>query len=176
MIIRIFLLLLACAVLAFIAGDVLLRLRLPLLPELVTQLGLAVLLLAFGLLVISGLVLLGKRIGLAVAEYFSQPQTHLRRLWFKQNQQLAIAQRFRLQKLKLHFGFENQRQRLLKADNQRQINSLAKAVGDELRRQKKHLPKPLYRQWRQELLSCQHRQDGAGLLKLQQTITAWMPT
>lgn len=176
MIIRIFLLLLACAVLAFISGDVLLRLRLPFLPELVTQLGLAVLLLAFGLLVISGLVLIGKRIGLAVAEYFSQPQTHLRRLWFKQNQQLAIAQRFRLQKLKLHFSFESQRQRLLKADNQRQINRLAKAIGNDLRNLKKQVPKTLYRQWRQELHACQHQQDSAGLLKLQQTITAWMST
>lgn len=166
----------AFAVAAFISSDVLLRLGLPWLPEFITQLGLSILLGGFSLLILSGLVLLGKRVGMSISEYFSAPQTQLRKLWFTQNQQLNLSQRFQLQQLKLYLNYETQRRRLLNADNQRQLRALAKTINKQLRPLKKRVPKTTYQQWRHELSVGLQQQDSLALLTLQQKIATWTPT
>lgn len=171
--IRICLLLISCAFAAFIASDVLLRLGLPWLPETITQLGLFILLLAFGALIVSGLALIGRQVAQAVKDYFSGPQTRLRKLLFAQNRQLELARRFQAKKWQLGFVYENRRRRLLAADNQKSFDALAKAVRKDLRLLKKRSPKDIHQQWRRELSHCQRRQDSGALLNLQQKIAAW---
>ena len=81
MIIRIALLLMFAALAVFISVDLLPS---PVAPEFMTQLGLAALLSAFGLLVAAGLALIVKRSIKSLTAYFSAGQRLQRRLWFIQ--------------------------------------------------------------------------------------------
>lgn len=167
MIIRIALGLIASAFLALLIDKLLLWRHVPLLPELATRLGIVLLLLGFGILLLGGLVLLGRLVCRTIADYFSAPQRDLRRWLFTANHQENLKQRFYLQKLKVSITNDAKRQRLLIADNRKHIRTLSKVIQRDLSALKRQLPKPDYQQLEQELRDYRKQLNAEALLILQ---------
>ena len=170
LIIRIALLLMFAAFAAFMSVDLLLWLAVPGLPVLMTQLGLATLLSAFGLLLITGLFVLIKSIIASCFDYFSARQRLQRRLWFNQAQQDRLKRLFYFRTLQINYFNELKRKRLLSANNRQHIASLSKAIDKELQSVKQQLSKPTYLQLQRENAQYRAKQDVESLLKLQQKI------
>lgn len=172
MIIRIALYLLAIAVVVLVSADIMLELSMPMLPELTTDAGLALLLVGFALLLAYGLAVLGKQSVAAVADYCSRPQRLQRKALFIAARQQRLKRLLHFKTDYLAYVHEQRRKRLLDANNRKHIKALAKAIDKQLRMAKKHLARPTYRQWQQQLRYYQHQQDADALLRLQQQIEA----
>ncbi|MDD5460737.1 MAG: hypothetical protein PHG00_03750 [Methylococcales bacterium] len=172
MIVRIALLLMFTAFTVFISVDLLLSLAVPGLPELMTQLGLAILLSAFALLLITGLFVLIKMIIASFFSYFSASQRLQRRLLFIQAQQDRLKLLFYFRTLQINYFNELERKRLLRASNHQHIHSLSKAIDKDLQMIKQQLSKLAYLQLQQENAQYRDQQDVEALLKLQQKIGA----
>ena len=170
MIIRTALLLMFAALAVFISVDLSLWQAVPGLPELMTQLGLVVLLSAFALLVATGLALVIKRTAYALITYFSAGQRLQRRLWFIQAQQDRLKQLFYFRTVQIRYFNELKRKRLLSANNRKHLRSLSKAIAKDLLSIKQQLPKTTYLQLQQDYARYRDLQDIEGLLKLQQKI------
>jgi hypothetical protein len=170
LIIRIALLLIFASFAVFISVDLLLWLAVPGLPELMTQFGLAALLSAFALLLITGLFVIIKLIIAICFDYFSARQRVQRRLLFIQAQQDQLKQLFYFRKLQINYFNELERKRLLRANNRQQIQSLSKAIDKDLQSVKQQLSKTTYLQLQQENVQYRNQQDVEALLKLQQKI------
>jgi hypothetical protein len=170
MIIRIALLLMFAAFAVFISVDLLLWLTVPGLPELMTQLGLATLLSSFALLLITGLVVIIKRIITACFDYFSATQRIQRRLWFIQAKQDQLKQLLYFKTVQIHYFNELKRKRLLSANNRQHIQSLSKAIDKDLQSLKQQLSRTTYLQLERENIQYRDRQDVVALLRLQQKI------
>ena len=170
MIIRIALLLMFAAFAVFMSADMLLWLAVPGLPGLMTQFGLATLLTAFALLLITGLFIVIKLIIAACFDYFSARQRLKRRLWFNQSQQDRLKQLFYFRTLQINYFNEHKRKRLLSANNRQHIKSLSKAIDKDLHSIKQQLSKKTYLQLRRENIQYRDKQDADALLKLQQKI------
>ena len=170
MIIRIALLLMFASFVVFISADLLLWLAMPGLPELMTRLGLATLLSAFALLLITGLVVIIKLIIAACSNYFSARQRLQRRLLFIQAQQDRLKQLFYFRTLQINYFNEFKRKRLLSVNNRQHIQSLSEAISKDLLSIKQQLSKTTYLQLQQENVQYREQQDVEALLKLQQKI------
>ena len=155
---------------AFISADLLLWLALPGLPGLMTQLGLATLLSAFALLLITGLFVITKLIIAACFDYFSARQRLQRRLWFFQAQQDRLKQLFYFRILQINYFNELKRKRLLNTNNRQHIQSLSKAIDKDLQSIKQQLSKTTYLQLQRENIQYRDQQNIEALLKLQQKI------
>jgi hypothetical protein len=156
----------------FFSVDLLLWLAVPGLPGLMTQLGLATLLSAFALLLVTGLFVIVKLIIAACCDYFSATQRVQRRLWFIQAKQDQLKQLFYFRTLQINYFNDLKRKRLLRANNRQHIQSLSKAINKDLLSIKKSLPKTTYRQLHQENVRCREQQDIDAMLKLQQKIAS----
>jgi hypothetical protein len=154
----------------FMSADLLLWLAVPGLPGLMTQFGLATLLTAFALLLITGLFIVIKLIIAACFDYFSARQRLQRRLWFIQAQQDRLKQLFYFRTLQIDYFNELKRKRLLSANNRQHIKSLSKAIDKDLHSIKQQLSKKTYLQLRRENIQYRDKQDADALLKLQQKI------
>jgi hypothetical protein len=154
----------------FISADLLLWLAMPGLPELMTRLGLATLLSAFALLLITGLVVIIKLIIAACSNYFSARQRLQRRLLFIQAQQDRLKQLFYFRTLQINYFNEFKRKRLLSVNNRQHIQSLSEAISKDLLSIKQQLSKTTYLQLQQENVQYREQQDVEALLKLQQKI------
>jgi hypothetical protein len=154
----------------FISVDLLLRLAVPGLPGLMTQLGLLTLLSAFALLLIAGLFVMIKLIITSCFDYFSARQRLERRLLFIQAQQDRLKQLFYFRTVQINYFNELKRKRLLRANNRLHIQSLSKAIDKELLSIKQQLSKTTYLQLQQENVRYRDQQDIEALLKLQQKI------
>ena len=154
----------------FISVDLLLWLAVPGLPELMTQLGLATLLSAFALLLITGLFVIIKLIIASCFDYFSARQRLQRRLLFIQAKQDQLKQLFYFRTLQINYFNELKRKRLLSANNRQHIQSLSKAIDKDLQSIKQQLSKTTYLQLQQENVQYRDQQDVEALLKLQQKI------
>lgn len=170
MIIRIALLLMFAAFAVFISVDLLLWLAVPGLPRLMTQLGLATLLSAFALLLITGLFVMIKLIIASCFDYFSASQRLQRRLWFIHAQQDRLKQLFYFRTVQIHYFNDLKRKRLLSANHRLHIKSLAKAIDKDLQSIKQQLSKTTYLQLQRENIQYRNQQDIEALLKLQQKI------
>jgi hypothetical protein len=170
MIIRIALLLMFAAFALFFSVDLLLWLAVPGLPGIMTQLGLATLLSAFALLLVTGLSVLIKLVIGSLLDYFSAAQRVQRRLLFFQAKQDQLKQLFYFRTLQINYFNDLKRKRLLRANNRQHIQSLSKAIDKDLLSIKKSLPKTTYRQLHQENARYRDQQDIEALLKLQQKI------
>ena len=171
MIIRIALLLLLSAILVLLFADLLLELALPILPEVVTQLGLGLLLCGFLLFVLMGLALFAREITAAIKRYFSATEQNQRQLLFIETKQQYSKQLFFNRALKIRYLTELKRRRLLRSNQQKHINALSKAINQELRKLKSALPKETIKQLQQQNRHYRQTQDSEALLKLQQTIS-----
>jgi hypothetical protein len=170
MIIRIALLLMFAAFAVFISVDLLLWLAVPGLPTLMTLLGLATLLSAFALLLITGLFVMIKHIITSCVGYFSATQRVQRRLMYIQAKQDQLKQLFYFRTLQIHYFNDLKRKRLLRANNRQHIRSLSKAIDKDLLSIKQQLSKKSYQQLHQENVRYRDQQDIEALLKLQQKI------
>jgi hypothetical protein len=155
---------------AFISGDLLLSLAIPDVPELMTQLGLAILLSAFALLLIAGLLVILKLITVSLFSYLSAGQRLQRRLLFIQAQQDRLQRQFYFRTLQINYINEFERKRLLRANNRQHIQALSKAIDKDLQMIKQQLSKTAYLQLQQEKVQYRDQQDIEALLKLQQKI------
>jgi hypothetical protein len=171
MTIRISLLLLACAFVLLILADLLSLLSLPYLPEFITQLGLALFFCALALLIIMGLLLIGKQILQAVGDYFSARQRGQRRVLFVQAKQQHINQLFHCRALRINYVHEIKRQQLLRHNQRKHLNALSKAIEQDLQAQKSTLPKTMFKKYQQDIQLYRQQQDSAALLQLQQKIS-----
>jgi hypothetical protein len=155
---------------AFISVDLLLRLAVPGLPDLMTQLGLSTLLSAFALLLITGLFVIFKLIIASSFDYFSARQRLQRRLLFIQAKQDQLKRLFYFRTLQINYFNELKRKRLLRANNRQHIQSLSKAIEKDLVAIKQQLSKTTYLQLQQENVHYRDQQHVEALLKLQQKI------
>ena len=172
LIIRIALLLILASLTVFISVDLLPGLAIPGLPELMTQLGIAALLSAFSLLLLSGLFIIFKLIIAACFDYFSAWQRLQRKLLFIQAQQDRFKRLFYFKTVQINYFNELKRKRLLIANNRQHIRSLSKAIDKDLASIKQQLSKTAYQQLHQENVRYRDQQDIEALLKLQQKIAA----
>jgi hypothetical protein len=170
LIIRIALLLMFAAFAVFMSADLLLWLAVPGLPGLMTQFGLATLLTAFALLLITGLFIVIKLIIAACFDYFSVRQRLQRRLWFIQAQQDRLKQLFYFKTVQINYFNDLKKKQLLNANNRQHIQSLSKAIDKDLQSIKPQLSKPTYLQLQRENTQYRDKQDVEALLKLQQKI------
>lgn len=170
MIIRIALFLIFAAFAVFSSVDLLLWLAVPGLPGLMTQLGLVTLLSAFAMLILSGLVMVGKRIIKSCFSYFSPEQRSQRRLWFIQTKQEQLKRLFYFQTLQINYFHELKKNRLLRTNNRQHIHSLSKAINKDLQTIKQQLPKAAYQQLQRANVQFRNQQDIEALLALQQKI------
>ena len=154
----------------FISVELLLWLAVPGLPGLMTRIGLATLLSAFALLLITGLVVIIKHIIASCFDYFSARQRLRRRLWFIQAQQEQLKRLFYFRTLQINYFKELKRKRLLSANNRQHIKSLSKAIDKDLQSIKQQLSKTTYLQLQREYTQYRDQQDIEALLKLQQKI------
>jgi len=174
MIIRLVLLLTLAAFSMMMLADLLLRLRLPNLPELFTQLGIVILLSAFLLLVIMGLLMVIKRILLAWKIYFSANQRLQRRLWFIQAKQDRLMRLLHFKRMQISYFTQLKRKQLLSANDQQQLQILSKGIARDLSRSKRQLPKATYVEFQQEHRRWLALQDMEGLLTLQKKIEGFV--
>lgn len=171
MIIRISLLLVLASIPVFLLVEVLLWLAVPGLPQALTQLGSAMLLIAFALLIISALLGIFKAIVRSVSDYFSSKQRVRRRLLFVQARKDQVKRLFYFKTLQLKYFSELSRKRLLKLNNRKHIRSLSRAIDQDLLSMKKSMPATTYKQLQQENTRYRDQQDIAALLELQQRIS-----
>jgi predicted RNA binding protein with dsRBD fold (UPF0201 family) len=170
MIIRFALLLIASAFILMAFADLLTELTLPTLPDFIIQLGLGLLLSAFALLLIMGLLLIGKQIIQAVNDYFSVTQRGQRQVLFIQNKQAALKQLFNHRAVRINYVHELKIQHLLRRNNRQQLAALSKAIDQDLQALKNTLPKATLKQLQQENRRYYQQQDSAALVQLQQKI------
>lgn len=143
----------------------------PSLLKLMTQLGLAILLSAFALLLITGLLNVLKLILQNCRAYFSAQQRKQRKLLFMQGKEEQIKQLFYFRAAQINYFHDLKRKRLLNANNRRHIRQLSKTIDKELLSVKNQLPPATFKQLQQENSRYRTRQDSAALLELQQRIT-----
>jgi hypothetical protein len=170
LIIRIALLLLVSSFAVFISADLLLWLAVPGLPELITQLGLAILLSAFALLLITGLLVITRLIIASCFDYFSAKQRFQRRVLFIQTKQDQIKRLFYFKTLQINYVNQLKRNRLLNSNNHQHIRALSKAIDKDLLSIKQQLSKKTYLQLQHENIEYRNQQDINALLKLQHKI------
>lgn len=172
LIIRLSLLLLLSAFALLLTADMLSYLHLPVFPALMTQLSLPVLFCAFGLLLVTGLVFLGRRTLQAIAAYFSATERHTRRLLFTESQRLRTKHAFYFRSQQIKSLSELKRRQLLRRNNKKHALALSKAIDADLRRLKQTLPKAAYQTLQQENKRYRNQLDSAALVALQQKIAA----
>ncbi len=147
------------------------RLAVPGLPGALTLLGTAMLLSAFAVLIIAGLLGIFKIIIRSALDYFSSKQRVQRRLWFVQARQDQVKRLFYFKVRQIKYFNELSRKRLLKLNNRKHIRSLSKAIGKDLLSIKAKLPGTTYQQLQQDHARYRSRQDVEALLTLQQKIS-----
>lgn len=155
----------------FLLAELLLRLAVPGLPGALTLLGTAMLLSAFAVLIIAGLLGIFKIIIRSALDYFSSKQRVQRRLWFVQARQDQVKRLFYFKVRQIKYFNELSRKRLLKLNNRKHIRSLSKAIGKDLLSIKAKLPGTTYQQLQQDHARYRSRQDVEALLTLQQKIS-----
>jgi phage regulator Rha-like protein len=126
----------------------------------------------FGLLLTSGLLVLSQLTLASFKEYFSSSQRLQRKQLFSAAHQQQLKQLLLFKTAYIAYFNELRRKRLLAANNRQHIKALSKTIDRHLKTSKLTLPRPTYRQWRQENRRYKHLQDANALLQLQQKIEA----
>ena len=134
-------------------------------------LGISSLFSGFILLLALGSIKGGALIIRALSHYFSKPNRALRKLYWTQNNKQHCLHILSEQRRYIHYSSQIKRQYLLKRDNQKQNNALAKSLSRQLIANKKNLSKAQYTQLKKQLKCHQRAQNGVGLLELAQKLT-----
>lgn len=140
---------------------------------LATKFAVFLLLAAFGLLILMGIVGVWKRSFEFVRDYFSAPQREKRHLLFVENQKRDRHRLFYFQRLQLDYFKERQRRRLLEKNNRDQINALSDSIERQLVGLKQQLSKDLFSQFQLENRRYRKQQNEQALLKLHAKLTTF---
>ena len=154
----------------FLLVELLLWLAVPDLLGVLTTLGTAMLLSAFAVLIIAGLLGVAKIIVRSVLDYFSAKQRVQRRLWFVQARQDQAKRLFYFKTMQIKYVNELNRKRLLQLNNRKHIRALSRSIDEDLLSNKTNLPETTYLQLQQDNVRYRNQQDIEALLKLQQKI------
>lgn len=147
------------------------RLAVPGLSGPLVMLGTAMLLSAFIVLIIAGLLGAFKSIVRSALDYFAVEQRTKRRLWFVLTKQEQIERLFFFKTVQIKYVNELNRKRLLTRNNRRHIRLLAASIDKDLLSIKAKLPEAIYFQLQKDNVRYRNRQDVEALLKLQQKIS-----
>lgn len=172
LVIKIFLSLVIGSVIVFIAADLCAWLGFRNLTFSLAQFGSAVMMGAFVLLSIKGLLALFKTVMLSVTDYFSSTKRSQRRVLFIQNKENQLIRLLYFRKMQLRYFNRQKIKQLLTKNNRQQLRSLSKSVEKDLKAIKKNIPSTTFKQLQQENRSYRNRQDIEALLKLQQHIAS----
>lgn len=171
MIIRIFLLLALSSIISLLAADVAARISLTQITSSLTQLGIALMLIAFNLLVLKVLLALFKSTILSVTDYFSAQNSNKRRFLYFQAKRNQSNRLFYFKTLQIRYFAQHEINRLLIKDNQRQLKSLSQAIQKDIQLKQNDIPATTFKQLQCENRTYLNRQDMEALLKLQQRIS-----
>lgn len=160
------------AMLLFVAGFVCLQLGLGLLMGLFYLLAGKVLLLALGTLILLGVVALARAVGREVAAYFNRETAALRQLLSVRIRRQDVERRQSAEWRQLDYLNRLKRQRLLAADDRKQVKELSAAIDRELRAGRAQLPDATYKDLRKALRRSRKQVDATALLALRQQIHA----
>jgi hypothetical protein len=162
LIIRIFLLLFFSALILLLAAKILNWLGLTQLAAFFLQLGDDVLLASFTLLLISGLILIAKRIGASIKVYFSASQQAQRKFLFSLAKAHYLQRLCNSQKQQLHYFTALKRKRLLEQDNKKQQQRLIKAMQKELNQVKNKLSVTEFESYQQQIKNFKYQPENVG--------------
>ena len=170
MIIKLALLLVCTAFAVFLLVDYLLWLAIPALPNILTQVGIALFILAAVLLLSAGVFMILKLILTALSTYLSTQQRLHRRLLFSDAKQQQLKQLFYFRSVQLNYFNDLKRKNLLRANNKAHLKALSAAINKDLKQLKKELSTVHYQQLQQTHQQCLKQHDVNALLKLQSDI------
>jgi len=151
-------------------ADLLSWLAVPGLPEVLSPLGLAMLLSAFAVLVGAGLAAGFKISARSIADYFSSAQRTRRRLLFAQARQDQVKRLFYFRTVQLKYFNALKRTRLLKANNRKHIHTLSNAINQQLLSLKPNIAPETLKELQQHNARYRRQQNVPALLQLQQQI------
>ncbi len=155
----------------FLLVDLLSWMTVPVLPNALAVLGAVILLSGFLLLVIAGLIGIGKLTVFSVTEFFSFEQRLQRQLWFTKTQKDNLIQLFHFKTIRIGFINELNRKHLLKRNNQKHLRLLSQSIKQELIASKTKLSTNAYQILQQDFVRFRNQQDIEALLQLQQKIS-----
>ena len=173
MLIKIALFLLALALAVLLSADWLLGLGIAWLPDELARLGVVLLLAGFALILAGGCAVFGSSVWLSLKDYFARPQRMMRKVLFVTERKQYLQQLLPFKAAYIAYFSDQQRKKLLVADNKKHVKLLYKATRRHLQAHKAQLPPAVYRQWLQDSRRYYHLQDAPALLGLQQTLDAW---
>lgn len=134
------------------------------------HLGSALLLSAYALLLMAGMLAVFFITFRSISHYFSSRQRLQRRVLFIQAKQEQISQSFHFRTVQIRYSHELKRDGLLRADNRKHIRALTKSIQKDLVLIKKDISAANFKQLQKELTRYHSQQDIDALLNLQQRI------
>lgn len=129
-----------------------------------------VMLLALALLALLGVLALFKAVYRELQAYFSRESSALRQLLFLQICRQDAERRTAAEWRQLSYWHIFKRQRLLAADNRKQLRELSDAINHELQAVRTQLPTSRYKKLRKALRKYRKQADFAAMLTLRQQL------
>ncbi|WP_347987030.1 hypothetical protein [Methylomonas sp. AM2-LC] len=158
------------AMLLFVAGFIVFQLHLSLLTTLFYSVAAKLLLLAFALLLLSGMLVLITALGREVRSYFRHEASALRRVLAMQTQTQQLAQLNYFKNRQLSYFSQFKRQKLLAADDKKQLRHLYLAIHQELQSVKHNIPHSHYQNMYKALRQYHQQADAKAMLSLREQI------
>lgn len=171
LIIRISLLLILASLPVFLLAELLLWLAVPGLPSALITLGTTMMLSAFVILSIAGILGVFEITVRSALDYFSAEQRITRKLWFVLVKQEQVERLFYFKTVQIKYFNELNKKRLLKRNNRKHIKLLSASIDKDLLSIRKKLPETTYLQLQKDNARYRNQQDVEALLQLQQRIS-----
>lgn len=168
MLIKIALALFVTAITVLISAAGVLALHQQSMAEQLDGVGLILLLTGFALIVVGGLVMLGKQMWASVKDYFALPNRLYRKVLFATHRQQNLEQIKFFKMQFIAYGNQQRRKKLLQKDQAKQLKLLYQAINQQMQASKNQLTPLQYQQWRKTIRQHYRLQDAQGLLTLQQ--------
>ena len=155
----------------FIAVKILVALSVPYIPEVMTQIGLLLMLIASVLFVLQAILAITRHLITQNLAFFSAQQRQHRRALFIQSRQQQIQQLLAFKTAQIHYFHDLKRKKILEKNNREHIHSLSKNIDQQLLSMKKQLSKSTFKALKQQNKAYRDSLNSEALLQLQQTIT-----
>ncbi|QWF71325.1 hypothetical protein KEF85_02190 [Methylomonas paludis] len=159
------------AMLLFLSGFVCFKLGLSSLASSFNWLADLTMLLAFTLLLLLGVAALFAGIGRELRAYFCQEAVALRKVLATHSQKIQLAQRKIPETSQIRYFSRLKRQRLLLADNRRQMRTLYRSIDQELQMAKPRLSAQRYKDLHKALRQHHKQADAQAMLALREQIS-----
>jgi hypothetical protein len=165
------LLFLSLSMLLFVAGFLCFHLGLTVLTTLLYSLAGKIMLMTFAGILLSGILALLAALRGEFRAYFQADAGALRRILAIYNRKHNLTLRQNLEIRQIHYFHNQKRQRLLSADNQKQLRELHKTILQELESAKPRLPSSHFAELRKALRQHLDQADAQAMLVVRQQIT-----